>query len=88
MTELRQRMLDAMVQRGFSQSTQTTYVGAIRSTAKHYRRDPATYTVRRSAKAPSGAGRSIGAHGTAASASSRLPADIYMRYVARVFLAH
>ena len=45
MTELRQRMLDAMVQRGFSQSTQTTYVGAIRRMAKYYRRDPATYTV-------------------------------------------
>ena len=88
MTELRQRMLDAMVQRGFSQSTQTTYVGAIRRMAKHYRRDPATYTVRRSAKAPRGAGRSIGAHGTVALASSRLPAGIYMRYGGHLFLSH
>ena len=44
MTELRQRMLDAMVQRGFAPSTQAIYVGAIRRMAKHYRRDPATYT--------------------------------------------
>ena len=45
MTELRQRMIDAMVQRGFALRTQETYVGAIRRMAKHYRRDPATYTV-------------------------------------------
>ena len=45
MTELRQRMIDAMVQRGFSPRTQETYVGAIRKMAKHYRRDPALYTV-------------------------------------------
>ena len=45
MTELRQRMLDAMVQRGFSPRTQETYIGAIRHMAKHYRRDPALYTV-------------------------------------------
>ncbi len=45
MTELRQRMIDAMVQRGFSPRTQETYVGAIRRMAKHYRRDPAQYTV-------------------------------------------
>jgi integrase/recombinase XerD len=45
MTELRQRMLDAMVQRGFALATQQTYVSAIRRMAKHYRRDPATYTV-------------------------------------------
>jgi integrase/recombinase XerD len=44
MTELRQRMLDAMVQRGFAQRTQETYIGAIWRMAKHYRRDPATYT--------------------------------------------
>jgi integrase/recombinase XerD len=44
MTELRQRMLDAMVQRGFAQRTQETYIGAIRRMAKHYRRDPALYT--------------------------------------------
>jgi integrase/recombinase XerD len=44
MTELRQRMMDAMVQRGFAQRTQETYIHAIRRMAKHYRRDPATYT--------------------------------------------
>ena len=44
MTELRQRMMDAMVQRGFARRTQETYVLAIRRMAKHYRRDPATYT--------------------------------------------
>ena len=45
MTELRQRMLDAMVQRGFAARTQETYVRAIRRMAKHYRRDPALYTA-------------------------------------------
>jgi integrase/recombinase XerD len=44
MTELRQRMLDAMVQRGFAVRTQETYIRAIRRMAKHYRRDPALYT--------------------------------------------
>lgn len=44
MTELRQRMLDAMVQRGFATRTQQTYIGAIRRMAKYYRRDPALYT--------------------------------------------
>jgi integrase/recombinase XerD len=44
-TELRQRMLDAMVQRGFAERTQETYVGAIWRMAKHYLRDPATYTA-------------------------------------------
>ena len=44
MTELRQRMLDAMVQRGFAQRTQESYISAIRRMAKHYRRDPALYT--------------------------------------------
>jgi hypothetical protein len=33
-----------MVQRGFALRTQETYVQAIRRMAKHYRRDPATYT--------------------------------------------
>ena len=44
MTELRQRMIDAMVQRGFAQRTQESYIGAIRRMARHYRRDPALYT--------------------------------------------
>ena len=45
MTPLRQRMLDAMIQRGFAPRTQETYIGAIRRMAKHYRRDPALYTA-------------------------------------------
>jgi integrase/recombinase XerD len=45
MTPLRQRMTDAMVQRGFAQRTQESYIYAIRRMAKHYRRDPAQYTV-------------------------------------------
>ena len=45
MTLLRQRMTDAMVQRGFALRTQETYIGAIYRMAKHYRRDPALYTV-------------------------------------------
>lgn len=35
MTELSQRMLDAMMQRGFAASTQDIYVSAIRQIAKH-----------------------------------------------------
>ena len=45
MTPLRQRMIDAMVQRGFAPRTQETYVRAIWRMAKHYRRDPAQYTM-------------------------------------------
>ena len=45
MTELRQRMIEAMVQRGFAARTQEAYIDAIRRMAKHYRRDPASYTV-------------------------------------------
>ena len=45
MTPLRQRMIDAMVQRGFSPRTQESYVDAIHGMAKHYRRDPAEYTA-------------------------------------------
>lgn len=45
MTELRQRMIEAMVVRGFSTRTQESYVYAIRRMAQHYRRDPAGYTA-------------------------------------------
>ena len=45
MTPLRQRMQDAMVQRGFAARTQETYIEAIARMAKHYRRDPATYSA-------------------------------------------
>lgn len=44
MTELRQRMPGAMVQRGFALRTQEAYVRAIRRMAKYYRRDPSLYT--------------------------------------------
>jgi integrase/recombinase XerD len=42
MTALRQRMLDAMVQRGFALRTRESYVEAVARMAKYYRRDPAT----------------------------------------------
>ena len=45
MTELRQRMLDAMVQRGFAPRTQEAYVRAIWRMAKYYRRDPSLYSA-------------------------------------------
>ena len=45
MRPLRQSMIDAMVVRGFSPSTQDCYVKAIYAMAKHYRRDPAEYTA-------------------------------------------
>lgn len=45
MTELRQRMIDAMVQRGLAQRTQDSYVDAIYRMAKFYRRDPAGYSA-------------------------------------------
>ena len=45
MTPLRQRMTDAMMQRGFSARTQQSYVDAIYGMAKHYRRDPAEYSA-------------------------------------------
>lgn len=44
MSLLRQRMLDAMIQRGLSRHTQESYIGAIFRMARYYRRDPATYT--------------------------------------------
>lgn len=45
MTPLRQRMIDAMVQRGLAQRTQDSYVDAIYRMAKFYRRDPAEYSA-------------------------------------------
>lgn len=45
MSELRQRMIDAMVQRGFAQRTQETYIQAIVRMVRYYRRDPATYSA-------------------------------------------
>ena len=45
MTPLRQRMADAMLQRGFSASTRRNYVRAIYCMAKYYRRDPAQYSA-------------------------------------------
>ena len=45
MTPLRQRMDDAMLQRGFAASTRANYVKAIYGMAKYYRRDPAQYSA-------------------------------------------
>ena len=45
MTPLRQRMIDAMVLRGFSPRTQESYTDAIYGMAKYYRRDPAQYSA-------------------------------------------
>ena len=42
MTELRQRMLDAMVLRGFSVRTKETYLACVTGLAKYYRRAPDT----------------------------------------------
>ena len=38
-------MLDAMLQGGYSPSTQECYVHAIYGMEKHYRRDPAEYSA-------------------------------------------
>lgn len=40
MGELRQRMNDAMVLRGFAERTKETYLGCVSALAKHYRRAP------------------------------------------------
>ena len=40
MTELRRRMIQAMTVRGFSPRTHESYIAAVRSLAKHYRRSP------------------------------------------------
>ena len=45
MTPLRQRMTDAMLQRGFSPRTRESYIDAIYGMAKYYGRDPAEYTA-------------------------------------------
>lgn len=45
MTPLRQRMTDAMLQRGYATSTQANYVKAIHGMTKYYRRDPAQYNA-------------------------------------------
>ena len=44
MTPLRQRMLDAMLQRGFAQRTQGCYIEAIARMARHDARGPALLT--------------------------------------------
>jgi integrase/recombinase XerD len=41
MTPLRQRMVDAMVTRGFAERTQESYVEAISRMSRHYHRSPA-----------------------------------------------
>lgn len=45
MTHLRQRMTDAMLQRGFAACTQDSYIGAIYRMARHYRRDPEGFSA-------------------------------------------
>lgn len=40
MSELSQRMMDAMVLRGFAARTRETYLGCVRSLTKHYGRSP------------------------------------------------
>ena len=40
MTELRQRMLDAMILRGYAQRTQEAYLGAVALLARHYKVRP------------------------------------------------
>ena len=45
MTPLRQRMIDAMVQRGFALRTQESYVDAVVRMSRYYGRNPATYAV-------------------------------------------
>lgn len=45
MTPLRQRMLDAMVLRGFAARTQESYIDAIYGLAKYHRGDPTQYSA-------------------------------------------
>lgn len=45
MTPLRQRMSDAMLQRGFAECTRHSYIDAVYRMAKYYRRDPAGYSA-------------------------------------------
>ncbi len=40
MSELRQQMIDAMRQRGYSVRTHQAYLGAVRDLARYYRRSP------------------------------------------------
>ena len=45
MSELRRRMNDAMVLRGFAERTKETYLACVAGLAKHYRRSPDTLDV-------------------------------------------
>jgi integrase/recombinase XerD len=51
MTPLRQRMIDAMVLRGFAARTQETYLSAVWQIAKHHHCSPALLTGKRLAEA-------------------------------------
>ena len=44
MTTLRQRMIDAMVLRGFRPRTQVSYLRAVSQMARHYHRSPELIT--------------------------------------------
>lgn len=46
MTALRQQMIDAMQQRGFSIRTHKSYLAAVRDLARYYRRSPAQLSVK------------------------------------------
>ena len=56
MTPLRQRMQDAMLQRGFAARTQESYIDAIARMSRHYRRDPATYSAEAKSRKITGSG--------------------------------
>ena len=45
MTPLRQRMIDAMVLRGFSARTQETYLTAVSQLARHHHRSPGLHSI-------------------------------------------
>ena len=45
MTALRQQMIDAMRQRGFSERTHRSYLAAVAALARYYRRSPSQLSV-------------------------------------------
>ena len=55
MTSLRQQMIDAMRQRGFSERTHRSYLGAVRDLARFHGRSPAGRSRRTAAGSRAGA---------------------------------
>ena len=45
MTPLRQQMIEAMQQRGFSERTHESYLASVRDLARYYRRSPSQLNV-------------------------------------------